>query len=203
MSSIVRKLYYHRRFTPFPRVAAGLPDSWDPGAAISSTGYPSAVWSPCSRFVARRTKEAAEVRDPSTFELLSTLQPTGPTSQLAGTLAYSPDGRSLACVSNTAIIIWDLLTCGIVGEHGTHGNGPSVWSLDGTLISTIVRGQPSNTLTMHMYDVSSHTVRPLSPFTLQSQNTPHLWAHSQSFRAMTIARDDKAYTINTSRSGPL
>jgi hypothetical protein len=34
-SSIIRKLYYHRRTTRMPKVAIGTPDSWDPTIAVS------------------------------------------------------------------------------------------------------------------------------------------------------------------------
>ena len=107
-SSNIRKLHYHRRPTPFPRVTAGILDSWNPSIAISGTDYSSEssiAWSPCGQFVAIRTKEAVEIRDPLTFELLSTLQPAEPTPRLKGALAYSLDGRSFACASDTAIII--------------------------------------------------------------------------------------------------
>ena len=118
LSSIVRKLYYHQR-TPFPKVATGIPDSWEPSTIISSPDYShesSVTWSPCSQFVATTTKVTVEIRDALTFGLSTTLQPTEPTSQLTGGLAYSPDGRSVAWFSDTTIIIWDIQTGGVVKE---------------------------------------------------------------------------------------
>ena len=108
MSSIIRKLYYHWRITRLPNVAIGTPDSWDQTIAISEKHhYQRYTWSPCGRFVAAQTEEAVEIRDQLTLELITVLQPTETTPCLTGPLAYSPDGRSVACVSNAAILIWD------------------------------------------------------------------------------------------------
>ena len=198
LSSIVRRLYYHRRPTPFPRVATGIPDSWDPNITISNIGYSSesTTWSPCGQFVAVRAKEALEIRDALTLELLPTIQPTKPTSQLTGTLAYSPDGRSLACASSTAIIIWDIQTGGIAKEIQCNMNysAPLVWSLDRRTISTTVRDWESDTSTVRRYDVASGAALP--HITLQSEDEPHIWAHDESFRIMTTARDGEARTVD-------
>ena len=116
LSSIVRKLYYHQRI-PFPKVATGIPDSWELSTAISSPDYSqesSVIWSPCGQFVAIQTEVTVEVRDALTFGLSTILQPTEPTPQLTGPLAYSPDGRSITCASDAAIIIWNIQTGGVV-----------------------------------------------------------------------------------------
>jgi WD40 repeat protein len=132
LSSIVRRLYYHQRHTPYPRVVVGTPDSWDQSLALPYVGSIWILhWSPCGQFVAVQTEKAVEIRDPLSFELLSTLQPTEPTSQLMGALAYSPDGHSLASLSNTSLIIWDIQTGGVAKEipcDKTSG-GSVVWSL--------------------------------------------------------------------------
>ena len=199
LSSIVRKLYYHQRLTPFPRVATGIPDSWDPSIAVSGVDYSresSITWSPCGRFVATQTKEVVETRDALTFELTSTLQPAQPTSRLKGALVYSPGGRFLACASNATIIVWDIQTGGVAKEiqHNEAIVNSMVWSLDGRLIGTIGWGQEGIGGLAVQYDVASGTALP--PIVLRSQDNPHLWAHDKSFRIMTTVRDGEARTIN-------
>ena len=203
VSSVARKLYYHQRPTPFPRVAIGVIDSWDWSIVISSIDYceSSVTWSPCGQFVATQTKEAVEIRDVLAFELLFTLRPARPTSQLTGTLAYSPDGRSLACASPTAIIIWDIQTGGVVKElkYDKPSSDSLVWSSDGGSISATIWDRTTHTLTVRGYDVTSGT---LFPTTLQSRHKPQLWAHDKSFRVMTTARDGEACTIDILGIGP-
>ena len=204
--SAVRRLHYHRRPTPFPRVAVGTPDSWDPSIAISNIGYSresSIAWSPCGHFVATQTKEVVEIRDPLTFELLSTLKPTKPTSQLTGPLAYSPDRRSLACVSNTTFIVWDIQTGGVAKElqYDKPSNESLVWSSDGGTISTVAFYSEANTLTVRRYDVPSATALP--SFTLRSEDKPHLWVHNDFFRVITTVRDGEACTIDIFDVGPI
>ena len=198
LSSIVRKLYYDQRPIPFPRVAVGVPDSWDPSITISNIGYSpeSTTWSPCGQFVAMRTREALEIRDALTLERLPTIQPTRPTSQLMGILAYSPDGRSLACASRSAIIIWDVQTGGVAEEIrcNTNRSTPIVWSLDGRTISTTVRDLGSDISVVCRYDVASGTALP--PLALQSEDRPRIWAHDESFRVMAATRDGEACTID-------
>jgi hypothetical protein len=180
--SIIQEVYYHQHLTPFPRMAVGIPDVWDQSIALSTTRYQrsSVTWSPCGQFIAIQTEEVVDIRDPLTFELLSTLQPTKPASQLTGTPAYSPDGHSLACASNTTIIIWDIQTGGVAKEIecGKAHKDSLVWSLDGGLIGTMVWAQSTHTLTVHSYDIVSGMAQ--SPFTLQSQDKPYLWAHNKS-----------------------
>ena len=62
-----------------------------------------------------------EIRDQLTLELISILQPAETILYLTGPLAYAPDGRSIACASDTAIIIWDIQTGGVAKEikHST------------------------------------------------------------------------------------
>ena len=176
-------------------MVAGAPDSWDQSISISSgqvSHYTNSTWSPCGQFVAALTKGAVEIRDPLSSELLSTL--TKSDTQLICGLAYSPDGRSLACLSNTALVIWDIQTGGVAREIG-HGsvsdNSSLVWSLDGRMVGT-VEGQ--ETSTVHIYDITLGTT--WSPGTLQSHHEPHLWAHNTSFQAVTMRWDCQDLTID-------
>ena len=136
-----------------------------------------------------------EIRDALTFGLSTTLQPTEPTSQLTGGLAYSPDGRSVACSSDTAIIIWDIQTGGVVKEiqRSTGPTDPPVWSLDGRSISTMRRNFASDP-TIHTYDVASGTALP--PIAVRSHDKPHLWAHDKYFRVMRTIKNGGIRTID-------
>ena len=137
-----------------------------------------------------------EIRDPLTYELLSTLRPTEHVYQPTCALAYSPDGHTLAGFSATSLIIWDTQTggvikeveCGAEGKHvATGAKVLLVWSSDGRAIATLVPvmgGTLSHTV--RVYDVNSgaqlHSVT--HPFAI-----PHLWAHNESFRIMTTEWD--------------
>ena len=198
LSSNVRKLYYHQRSHPSPRVVIGIPDSWDPSTAVSSkhSYYLSSTWSPCGQFVAAVAGAAVEIRDALTLEPLFTLQSTKVAARFRRGLAYSPDGHSLAGCSNTAIIIWDTQTGGEVRaiECEVTGDGLElVWSLDGKTIGTI-SPRVSGTHTVRTYEVASGVMR--SSSTVQSAGGTHIWAHGKSFRVVTTAEDRKDRKIS-------
>jgi len=204
LSSIVRRLYYHQRPTPLPRVVAGAKDSWDQSITRFSGYhvYESCAWSACSRFVATRTRKAIEIWDPLTFELLSTL--TDPGYQLVGGLAYSPDGRSIACLSNTALIIWDIQTGGVAKrtEYGNTHDSSLLWSLDGNTIGIMTaedRGTSTHPYTLSTYLVASGTTRPRGG--LESIGKPHFWAHNNTFQIMTTAWYDGDLTVKIFEAG--
>ena len=188
LSSIIRRLYYHRRHTPFPRVVAGTADSWDQVMHLqvcSNLHYESCTWSPCGRFVATFTHYRVQIWDVLSSELVSTLTEHAHGS---GRLAYSPDGRFLANLSTT-LTIWDTQTGGAVGDsrYNEAGFGDSiVWSLDGKTIG--MTGGP----TVYLYDVASGATRSSR---LQSSDELHLWAHGGSFRVMATGREGEFLTI--------
>jgi hypothetical protein len=206
LSSIVRRLYYHQQQIPLQRVLGGTWDSWDQGTAISGTcgdyGYCSYTWSPCGQYVATYAEgvdvqEIVEIRDGVTLQLLSTL--TTPDTCLIGGPSYSPDGNSLASLTNTSLIIWDIQTGGMTKEIGHNSiedvsDVSLVWSLDGGTVGTTFHNEGSKIWTVHTYDITSGTT--LSSFTLQSRDNPHLWAHNTSFQVMTTGWDGQAPTIN-------
>ena len=199
MSSIIRKLYYHQRITHSPKVVIGTPESWTRAVGVSREdyGYDLGTWSPCGQFVAAQMRTAVEIRNQLTMELITILQPTETIPHLTGPLAYPPDGRSIACASKTAILIWDIQTGGVAKEiECSPGNISLVWSLDGRTICTINPEADPVTFVVHTFDISSSTDS--SPGTLQSADTPHLWAYDKSFRIMTTVRrggDDNAINI--------
>ena len=176
----------------------GIPESWDPSTAVSTkhSSYLSSTWSPCSQFIAAVTEEAVEIRDGLTLKLLSTLQATKVTAKFRSGLAYSPDGQSLACCSDTAIIIWDAQTGGVVKKilcEVIHSGLTLVWSLDGKRIGTL-SWRALETYPVAIYDVTSGAI--LSSSTLQSRDGPFLWAHDRTFRAITTAGDYDDRTVN-------
>ena len=204
LSSLVRKFYYYQRPHPSPRVVIGVPDSWNHSTPVSAkrSYYLSSTWSPCGLFIAAVTREAVEIRDALTLELVSTLQSAKAATTFRPGLTYSPDGRSVVGCSNTAIVIWDTQTGGVVKEIecGFTSDGLElVWSLDGKTIATI-SPRVLETLTVHTYDIASG--RAVSLGTLQSRGKPYLWAHNESFRiATTTAWDRKGWKINTFEAG--
>ena len=149
-----------------------------------------------------------EIRDPLTLELLSTLEllkPTEPTPRPGDifidfpdgrSLGYSPDGHSLACASGTAITIWDVQTGGVTAEVERDDalDCSLAWSLDGRTIGVMPGVWDIYTWIVVRYDAASGAA--LSSVTLRSEDKPHLWAHNESFRAMTTARDGGGRTID-------
>ena len=184
----------------------GVPDLWDPSTAVSAKNfcYLSFTWSPCGQFVAVVAEGAVEIWDALTLKLLSTLQPPKVTARFRRGLAYSPDGRSLAGCSDTAIVIWDTQTGGVVKKiecEVTGGGLELVWSPDGETIGAI-SSQVLETLTVYTHDVASATT--LSPGTLQFGVRPYIWVHDKSFRiAATTARDHKSCRIIIFEVGPV
>lgn len=148
--STVRKLYYHSNYDiiHLPRLVAGAPGDWDRNVSISGKDYVngSCAWSSCGRLVAIKTRRVIEIRNRLTFELLTTLRPPKATPLPMGSFAYSPDGRSLACASDTAILIWDTQTGGVAREIEWDTNIDCevdhvslVWLLDGRICATSFR----------------------------------------------------------------
>ena len=161
----------------------GNPDSWD--LTISFSGkinYRHSTWSPCGRFIAARTEEIVEIRNQLTFQLLAILQSPENTSirLLKGPLAYSPDGRSLACGFPDGIVIWDIQTGGVARSIDCLSDiCRLVWSLDGQTIASTLR-HSDNFSCVQTYDVASSVQ--LSKQTLEKEQVFDLWACKDSFR---------------------
>ena len=187
LTSIVRRSYYHRRHTPFPRVVAGAMDSWERIIYLPSddTSNHSSTWSPCGRFVAAISGSSLQIRDALSSELVSTL---GEDVSQDCRLVYSPDGRSLAHLSD-ALVLWDIQTGGAAKEiQYKSSDGSIVWSSDGKVIGM------TQDSTVHLYDVTLGEIR--SPGTLQSSDGLNIWAHDRSFRVMATGLDDNLFTID-------
>jgi len=200
LSSIVRKLYYYQRHTTFPRVVAGTPDSWSETVDIATRNrWGSITWSPCGQFIATHVKDAMEIWDALSSNLVSTFT-TSPTHHNYGP-AYSPDGQSLAYLSDT-LMIWDIQTGGAAKEipYGISLDGSIVWSLDGKMVCMthyITTSQVYDIhyiTTVHVYNIASGTT--WSPGTLQSNSRLNIWAHNRSFRIMATEVKDQVLTLN-------
>ena len=141
-----------------------------------------------------------EIRNQLTLELITNLQSTETIPRLTGLLAYSSDGRSIACASGIAIIIWDIQTGGVAKEIECNTNNISLkWSLDGRTICTI-NSEDHAIFDVHTYDVSSGTTS--SPGTFQSTGDPYLWADDESFWVMrTWQNMYNVTTIDTFKVG--
>lgn len=207
ISSIVRKLYYNQchGITRFPRVVIGIPDSWDLTASFSGKDdYKFCTWSPCGRFVAVLTERSVEIRNQLTFEVLIVLQSTKntPIHLPMGPLAYSPDGRSLACGFPNAIVIWDIQTGGVVKEIECRRRILSlVWSLDGGTIATTL-GCERLILGVETYEVASGGRLFVERF--ESGVVHHLWPCEQSFQFITVewSNSDPTCEISIFEIGP-
>ena len=178
----------------------GALDSWGPSTVFSTvrdSDKPSSTWSPCGHFIATVSHTTVKIQDALALSTLSTLKlTTNVGNGCHRKLAYSPDGHSLACCFDTAIVIWDTQTGGEVRaiKHGLTGDYANlVWSLDGKMLGTTLF-TTSEYLTAHVYEVASGTVQSSGP--VQSTTIKSLWAHNKSFRLMTTSRHNNQSTIN-------
>ncbi|KAF9650050.1 hypothetical protein BDM02DRAFT_3112640 [Thelephora ganbajun] len=206
LSSIVRKQYYCQRHNSLPRVIVGTTRSWERGIAIPSKNRClSYAWSLCGQFIATQDFEAVEIRDSLGFGLLSTLRLTKHTlDKRTSLLAYSTNGRFIASLSDTSLVIWDIQTGGVAKETdcGAAENRSLLWSLDGSTIGIVGRkAQRIGAYIVHAFDVASGATH--SPGTLESRSKPHLWTHGTSFRVMTVKWHNLGWTIDIFEVGPI
>ena len=172
-----------------PRVAIGGPDSWDQTVSVSTTGidYNFSTWSPCGRFVAACAYKAVQIRSQLTLELLTVLKRCE-TPTWCNALAYSLDGRSLACAyADTVIVIWDVQTGGAAKEieSGLDVIDSIVWSLNGRIIGVATQRVGC----VRTYDAFSGTI--LFERRFSSKILPPLWACQESVRFITLDMDDR------------
>jgi len=194
LSSIIRKLHYHRRLTCFPRVEIGIQDSWDPFIAIP-TLLSRESWSPCGQFIAIQTEDAVKIRDAQTFEVVSTFQFASFVTEFPP--SYSPDGHFLACYndgpSGSNIIIWDIQTGGVVKKLMAYSPKACAWSPEGGVLVTL-----SHFGKVDMYDVASGTT--IMSSNISSSDYSYIWTHNKSMRVMV--QDKTSTTIDLFEIGP-
>ena len=180
----------------------GNPDSWDQTTSFSGKGdYKDCIWSPCGRFVAARTEDIVEIRNPLTFQLLAVLQSPTKNSLLKGPLAYSPDGRSLACGFAKSFVVWDIQTGGVVRSiYCISDVFQLVWSLDGKTIAT-AHYSTDYSSPVNTYDVASGAQVFSEIF--RWEWPVRLWACEKSFRFLSIPISlDSGYQLSISEIGP-
>ena len=155
------------------------------------------TWSPCGQFVATVTKETVEMRNGLTLELMSTLHPASKfRSFVAAPPSYQPDGHSLACATDTGIVIWDIQTGGVVKEIqcDTKRCRLLVWSLDGGLVGALFDQE------VQVHNVSSNMAS--THIELGFAHHDNFWAHNGSLQIMRILKDEKCCTIDIFEIGP-
>ena len=204
-SSIVRETYHQQSIEDYkPRVIHGVPTSWSQPTTISGN-YGSYTWLPCGQYFAAQTSTSVEIWDALTLERHSNLQLTqcqtatdvwDPHYHSPDTLAYSPDGHSLAGYFGSAITIWDMQTGGVVEEILCRAINTLpkllVWSLDGTMICAVFPAGVG-TWTVVTYDITSGNEASISA--IPSLTKPWLWPHSNTLQAMTILGDEVSHAI--------
>ena len=163
----------------------GNPDSWDQTTFISGKDdYNSCTLSLCGRFVAAQTEASAEIRNQLTFQRLAVLRPLEKTSLLTGPLAYSSDGRSLACGFWSGIVIWDVQTGRVARSLSFIGNiSVFVWLLDGKTIS-ICQTHMDRSSALKKYDVASGAQ--LFAESFERESICRLWACEKSLRFLPV-----------------
>ena len=211
VSSIVRKLYYDRchGLTRFPRVVIGTPHLWDTAISISCKhGYGFCTWSPCGQFIAAQTGQTVEIRNHLNFELLIILKSTEhipPTSPIA----YSPDGRSIACGFSGGIVVWDIQTGGVSKEirRGEDTLASLAWSLDGNMVAVTLCNWSSVT-DVETYNVFSGVQLFAKRFhSYDEERYIYLWAHEKSFRFIEavpakVCLNNRSFAYTISEIGP-
>ena len=95
-SSVVWKLYHKQIISPVARVATGIPALWDLCTATATTGHCFVV-SSSHQFIAAGLIGRTEIRDLNTLEKVSVLRHPNNNLFSPKSLAFSPDGRLLAC----------------------------------------------------------------------------------------------------------
>jgi len=97
-SSTVQNLYSQYIGPPMARVVTGTPSSWDScTASAGDIDGRSTVWSPCGNSIAVGSIGMVTICNSTTLERLSILKPPDH-HVVIQSLAFSPDGRFLACV---------------------------------------------------------------------------------------------------------
>ena len=205
LSSIVRKLYYDRchGVTRVPRVVIGTPDSWGSASSVSGKhDYGYCTWSPCGQFIAARAGTTVEIRKHLTSELIDVFQFSKYDSiPTISPLAYSPDGRSLACGFRDGVVIWDIQTGGAAREISCGDIwyiDSVVWSSDGRIVAVTHGGQVSIRY-VETYDVSSGAQLFKKRFE-SGASYAYLWPHEKekSFGLMVAMKDHGDPTLEIS-----
>ena len=170
----------------------GIPLSWELAvASIYVEGGPTkseVVWSPCSKFVAVRTRRSVEVLDAATLNRLATFEYHSPYG--LSYLGFSPDSCSLTLVQIDEVISWDLQTGRRLSE--IRGGFPSpgftrsfTHSKDGKVVAAAYRDGAHTECKFYTFDLPCRTH--LGPLIVPDGKlvTP-IWTHDKYLRFATV-----------------
>ena len=182
---------YERHAIPLVRIAHGLPDSWDPSIAATKFSSPieTAVWSPCSKFIAiawGKFKATIEILDAVTLWRNTSL--CLPSSEMGSTLwlVFSPNARLLTWFGENPgqFISWDRQTGSRVSEISPdrRGNPLSVtYSSCGTMFGALFRND--NTFTVSTYEVLPGTH--IYSYSVEGHALDGIWTDGEYLRFAT------------------
>ena len=248
-SSAVRNMYSQHICPPVSDIINGIPASWDPctasAGAINIHGVLHAVWSPCGRFVATSFGDEVQVRDSNTLERLSAFKPpprnhpASPRLSIPilrsrnhpasfGFLAFSPDGRLLACAASRLVaslvsvpvlipvsrfmdkdlFVWDVQTGVAVaddrlrgsGQHNRHHKFNGLVFSGNCRTATLLTGYGA----FYVYDVPNGTCMCEGKLAVSSSFLlgAH-WAHGDTLRVATSFKTNEKLVINIQELQPL
>ncbi|KAF9646356.1 hypothetical protein BDM02DRAFT_247102 [Thelephora ganbajun] len=189
--SMVRSLYEpHAR--PLTRIVHGLPDSWDSGIATMKISTPinTAVWSPCSRFIAILSHEfwMIDILDAGTLERVTTLH-SGTHSP--AWLIFSPNTHLLTLFGHglKKVMSWDLQTGGQVSAAAsdTSSSPPylsATYSACGTMLATLCRVTPA--LKISIWNILSSVRTHSYSHSVGGWPLGEIWTHDECLRFVTV-----------------
>ncbi|KAF9642449.1 hypothetical protein BDM02DRAFT_2236978 [Thelephora ganbajun] len=201
--SMVRSLYEpHAR--PLTRIVYGLPNSWE--SSIATAKFPifigTAIWSPCSRFIAISQDGSPGERvildgspggivilDAVTLERVTTLR----SSAYGDTrLIFSPNTRLLTLLGTTqgTVMSWDLQTGGLVSAiaakrftqtYSREYPLAAMYSTCGTMLATL--GMIDSTPVISIWNVLSGTRTHFQ--SVDGRPLNEIWVHCECLRFAT------------------
>ena len=186
-TSIVRTLYEGHAL-PMVRIAHGLPNSWEPSIAATRFSSPidTAVWSPCSKFIAiawGKSKATIEILDAVTLGRLTTLDfPLGRTRWLV----FSPNAHLLTWFGEKPgkFISWEVQTGLLVSAISPDRRGTplsATYSACETMFG--VSSRNDRTFTISIYNVHSGTH--IYSRSVEGQALDEIWTHDRRLRFAT------------------
>ena len=152
--------------------------------------FGTAVWSPCSRFIATDLVESTEVLDAVTLGRLHTFM--HPFSN-HGWFSFSPDGRSLTRINtDSGSTTWDLQTGGQISATPSAPDMPSssyfssAHSMDGEIVASAYRDSKNDAVTgISTYNLISGT-RIYSHRASEGHIIAPIWTHGEFLRFATV-----------------
>ena len=197
-TSIVRTLYEPLAH-PLTRIVCGLPTSWEQsGATMEFKSAHTAVWSPCSRFIAiswSNPRETIGILDALTLVRLATLSLPPDEWHRGYQLVFSPDGHLLTQVHHNPgkLISWDVQTGVLVSTIVLGGHNRYMphctYSACGTMLGVFFHD--NHTYAIHTYNISSGIC--VSSHLFEGPYAFPVWTHGECLQFAT--RNSESFTI--------